>query len=641
MRRQIFDQLFNLSRFQKRAIQMLVDSSVMVLALALAMALRLDGFGFVSWFNLWEVAALVIPPTLMIFWVLGFYNSVVRYFSQLVIIQPLLFGVAGSAALLMAMALSSNWGIPRSVPFIYSLLLLISILGTRFTIRLVYLAVTGRERARVLIYGAGTSGRQLMQTLAQGTDYLAVGFVDRDRDLQGLRLGGLKVHSPDRLPELIVELAADILLLAIPSATRGERASILRQLRELPIKVQTIPGIEDLVSGRARVSDVREIEINDLLGRDPVPPLIDLLAHDIVGKQVLVTGAGGSIGSELCRQIIKLDPAKLLLVEMSELALYSIELELRAMLTRQGTDTEIIPVLGSVQNAALVHRLLDEHGVETVYHAAAYKHVPLVEGNVVEGVRNNVFGTHILATACQEHGVEAFILVSTDKAVRPTNVMGATKRVAELICQALAATPTNASVRQTRFSIVRFGNVLGSSGSVIPLFRQQVAAGGPVTVTHPEVTRYFMTIPEAAMLVIQSGAMARGGDVFLLNMGEPITITELAKQLVSQSGFTPVIIPPGTAIPNDLPPGQIAICFTGMRPGEKLYEELLIDGSGEKTRHPDIIRGDEVFLPLDELLPSLDRLRGACDARADTVIIDILKALPTGFSPDAAGERRE
>ncbi len=617
---------------------MVVDAIVILAALTVAMALRLDGLGFLNWFPIFTVAAIIIPLTLVGFWWLGFYNSVVRYSSQLMSVRPLLSGVAGSAAILIMMALSAQWGIPRSVPLIYALVLLIAISGTRFAVRLLYLAVTARERERVLIYGAGTSGRQLMQTLAQGTDYQVVGFVDRDRDLQGLRLGGLRVHAPENLAGLIADLEADLLLLAIPSATRGERAGILRELRDLPIKVQTIPGIEDLVSGRARVSEMREVEIKDLLGRDPVPPLVDLLAHDIVGKMVLVTGAGGSIGSELCRQIVKIGPDRLILLEMSELALYSIERELGAMIASLRIPIELVPILGSVQNEGVVQRVLDQWAPETVYHAAAYKHVPLLESNVIEGIRNNVFGTLTLASACLDAGVEAFILISTDKAVRPTNVMGASKRVAELICQALAAAPKPETDCKTRFSIVRFGNVLGSSGSVIPLFRQQIASGGPLTVTHPEVTRYFMTVPEAAMLVIQSGAMARGGDVFLLNMGQPIKITDLAKQLISQSGFVPVLVPIGSPVPADLSPEQIAVCFTGMRPGEKLYEELLIDGQGEETRHPDIIRGEEVFLPLDELITSLTELSKACDDGAINSIADILSGLPTGFQPDAAGK---
>ena len=637
MRRKFISGIFNFSRLQKRMIQVAVDAAVIVTALILAMALRLDGFDSVYSDKIWVVAVIITPISLILFWFLGFYNSVVRFFSQMGVLHPLLTGVGAAAAMLMAIALTTDLSIPRSVPFIFGLILLIAMASTRFAVRIIYLAITARERARVLIYGAGSSGRQLMQTLAQSTDYLSVGFVDRDPDMQGLRLGGMKVHSPTNLADCIADLEIDIVLLAIPSATRNERASILRELRDLPVKVQTIPGIEDLVTGRARVSDVREVEINDLLGRDPVPPLVDLLAHDLVGKQVMVTGAGGSIGTELCRQIVRIGPDRLILYEMSELALYSIDREIREIINSLGLSTELVSVLGSLQNAGHMRAVLRQYSVETVYHAAAYKHVPLVECNVVEGIRNNVFGTLALATACQEAGVEAFILVSTDKAVRPTNVMGATKRVAELICQALAAQPLPAGSVPTRFSIVRFGNVLGSSGSVIPLFRQQVAAGGPVTVTHPDVMRYFMTIPEAAMLVIQSGAMARGGDVFLLNMGEPVMITELAKQLISQSGFTAVIVPPGSPVPHDMSPGQIAICFTGMRPGEKLREELLINGQGEQTRHPDIIRADEVSLALDALTPWLDALHKACDDNDSNAIIGILKALPTGFAPESAG----
>lgn len=629
MSKNLIDWLFNSPRSTKRLVQVTVDIAIVLVSLILAMTLRLDGFQFMRNGEFWIVAAIVTVASPIIFNLFGFYNSVVRFFSQASSLRPFISGIGLVAVLLLVIALSRQLGIPRSVPFIFALLLSMSVLASRFVVRLAYLTLNARDRVRILIYGAGTSGRQLMQTLSLSTDYLPVGFVDRDPSVHGLRLGALKIHPPTKLPALIKELGANMILLAIPSASRNERANILRQLSSLSIKVQTIPGIEDLVSGKARVTDMREVDVNDLLGRDPVPPLVDLLSHDIVGKNVLVTGAGGSIGSEICRQIIRLGPDRLVLFELSELALYQIEHELRQSVARLGQTMEIVPILGSVQGASPVKAALARHSVQTVYHAAAYKHVPLVEVNVVEGVRNNVLGTLNLARQCQAEGVEAFILVSTDKAVRPTNVMGATKRVAELICQAFAHAPTLAP--RTRFSIVRFGNVLGSSGSVIPLFRQQIAAGGPVTVTDPEVTRYFMTIPEASMLVIQSGALAKGGDVFLLNMGEPVRITELAKQMISQSGFTPVLVPPGHDLPDDLESGQIAICFTGLRLGEKLYEELLIDDEGEPTRHPDIIRGKEPFLPLSELEPKLAELRDACEARDAEKLVALLKALPIDF----------
>jgi len=636
MRNGLIEAIFELPRSKKRLIQLCVDGFFIFGAFFLALILRFDDLRSLTTPEAWVIVTLLIPLCLIVFSRLGFYNSMVRFISQMGGMRILIFGMGVAGTVLMLVALAVPSIVPRSVPFIFFLLLLFAILGSRWFMRSLYLSINAKSRQRVLIYGAGQSGRQLMQSLTHDTDYRVVAMIDRKADLHQLHIGGVRVYAPDELSVLVKDLQIDLILLAIPSASRAERAAIIRYLGPLPVKVQTIPGIEDLVSGRAQVKDVREVDIHDLLGRDPVAADPDLLAHDITGNTVLVTGAGGSIGSELCRQILHQKPRHLILFELSEPALYSIERELRGLIAAAHLEVQLTPMLGSVQNEGRLRALFSRIAVDTVYHAAAYKHVPLVEENVVEGIRNNVFGTLNLATTCCNSGVKAFILISTDKAVRSTNVMGASKRVAELVCQALAA---QKGALATRFSMVRFGNVLNSSGSVIPLFRQQIAAGGPVTVTDPKITRYFMTIKEAASLVIQSGALAKGGDVFLLDMGDPVNITDLAHQMISLSGFTPRLINPGEVSPQRLEAGEIAIRFTGLRPGEKLFEELLIDGTGTPTRHPSIVGSNERFLALDNLMQELSRLKKACDKQDEQEIKAILLNLPTDYQPSSHDTR--
>jgi FlaA1/EpsC-like NDP-sugar epimerase len=417
------------------------------------------------------------------------------------------------------------------VPFIYAMLALLTIGGVRFALRAVYLKGQLRHKDRVLVYGAGAAGRQLVVSLRLGNEHEPIAFVDDAPHLHDAFIQGLKVYAPGKVPRLIGDYGVDKVLLAIPSATRARRREILEALEPLAVPVQSIPGMADMVSGKAQVAEVRDVAVEDLLGRDPIPPSESLMGANITGKVVMVTGAGGSIGSELCRQILLQAPRQLLLLESSEFSLYRIEQELTQEAKRQGLSVPVKALLGSVQHRRRLEEAMFRFGVQTVYHAAAYKHVPMVEHNVVEGLRNNVMGTLSSAEAAIASGVESFVLVSTDKAVRPTNVMGASKRLAELVCQALGDHQAG-----TRFSMVRFGNVLGSSGSVVPLFRRQIAQGGPITVTHRDITRYFMTIPEAAQLVIQAGAMARGGDVFVLDMGEPVKIAELAAHMVRLSG---------------------------------------------------------------------------------------------------------
>jgi FlaA1/EpsC-like NDP-sugar epimerase len=595
----------SLSRPVKRLLQVTIDCALIASCLALAMVLRFDGVGVLSNPQVWSVLVPVTPLTIAAFIKLGLYRAVIRYITGRAL-RVVFLGVALSAAVMAASVAWLDLPIPGTVPAIYALLLFLSVGGIRFMARAMFNREKVGQRTPLLIYGAGEAGRQLVNALHQGGDYDPVAFVDDDRTLQGSSVGGLRVVSPARLPDLVAESKARTILLALPSIGRTRRREIIAALEPLGIEVKSIPGMADIVSGKARYSDLRTVTPEDLLGRDPIAPREDLMAANLTGKVVLVSGAGGSIGSELCRQILARNPRSLLLLDVSEYALYKINDEMRqAQADGTGADTWVVPVLGSVQNANRMRAILNAYGVQTIYHAAAFKHVPLVEENMVEGVRNNVFGTQTLAEAAAACGVENFILISTDKAVRPSNVMGATKRLAELICQALARSQST-----TRFSMVRFGNVLGSSGSVIPRFRSQIERGGPVTVTHREISRYFMTIAEAAQLVIQAGAMARGGDVFVLDMGEPVRIFDLARSMIRLHGLEPYVIEAGEAAGPAR--GDIGIEITGLRKGEKLFEELLIGNNPAGTGHPRILTARESWVEMADLDRLLKRLMQAC-----------------------------
>ncbi|XKH61517.1 polysaccharide biosynthesis protein [Halomonas sediminis] len=618
--------LFRLPRRQKRMLQLAADSLLITVSFLLAMLLRLDSWDFVTEPRVWWVLPVMIPVSLLIFIRLGFYRAVIRYMSMKAV-RSVAVGVGVSALILMLVNYLFQLPVPRSVPFIYAMLALLTIGGVRFALRGLYLRNQLRYKTRVVVYGAGSAGRQLVQSLRHGTEYDPVGFVDEAPHLEAAFIQGLKVYSPGEVKRLIKDYGVKKVLLAIPSAPRARRREILERLEPLEVPVQTIPGMADVVSGRAQINDLRDVSVEDLLGRDPVPPDASLMGANITGKVVMVTGAGGSIGSELCRQILRQHPAQLLLLELSEFSLYRIEQELGQIAREEGIDCPVKALLGSVQYRHRVQKIMTAFCVQTVYHAAAYKHVPMVEHNVVEGLRNNVMGTMETAWAAVEAGVENFVLVSTDKAVRPTNVMGASKRLAELVCQGLAKAQAG-----TRFSMVRFGNVLGSSGSVVPLFRRQIAAGGPVTVTDPEITRYFMTIPEAAQLVIQAGAMARGGDVFVLDMGEPVKIAELAGHLIRLSGLEPSY--PGTD-DADLSSGDIEIRYTGLRPGEKLYEELLIGERVAATRHPRIMTASEIALCWEEVEELLESLFDACRSFDAPRIRELLEQAPLGYQPQS------
>ncbi|QDJ90686.1 polysaccharide biosynthesis protein [Acinetobacter haemolyticus] len=517
--------------------------------------------------------------------VTGVYRFIVRTFDEVFIVK-LAFAVALTMIALYVLNACTEAYVPMSIPFMFGFMMFAWVWASRAIIRFVVKASFYSElgRKRIAIYGAGDAGQQIAAALNRSDDHLSVFFIDDYASLQGQIVGGLKVYSVEKALQRFEKDRIDEILLALPSVGRVRKTEIIQQFESARVKITELPGLTQLVDGEIRVSDIQEVDIIDLLGRDPVPPIAHLLVKNIQDKVVMVTGAGGSIGSELCRQIIKNQPKLLVLYELTEFALYDIDKELRRTAT-----CEIVPILGTVQDQQKLERIIEQYHVQTVYHAAAYKHVPLVECNPIAGLKNNAIGTANSLNAAVKKGVETFVLISTDKAVRPTNVMGASKRMAELYCQAVAETKPN-----TQVSIVRFGNVLGSSGSVVPLFKQQIAVGGPITVTHPDVTRYFMTIPEASQLVIQAGALGSGGDVFLLDMGEPVRIQDLARQMIKLSGLK--VRETGSL------EGDIEIAYSGLRPGEKLYEELLIDQENtEYTQHTRILRSFEKHYPLEEI----------------------------------------
>ncbi|HEY8051305.1 MAG TPA: nucleoside-diphosphate sugar epimerase/dehydratase [Steroidobacteraceae bacterium] len=572
------------------------DAVAIPTALWAALALKFDRLdpALDRTFAYFLVAA---ASALFFFAVLGLYRAVVRFMGPKAVLT-VFAGVSLSVLVLMAFdRLVASHQVPLSAFGIYWALALPYVGGSRFVARYLFLrsAGNGRPVTRVAIYGAGNAGARVCSILLGGPDFEPVAFIDDKRSLQGSSINGVRVYGPEELPDLVRQRRIDRILLAIPSASRRRRREILTALEPLSVHVQSLPNLSDLIAGKAQISELRDVDVSDLLGRDPVPPRPKLFGSCIRGKCVLVTGAGGSIGSELCRQIVRLGPTRLVLFEMSELALYNIERELEEVAAHERLTVEIVPLLGNAHHRHRVREVLAAFGVQTVYHAAAYKHVPIVEYNVVEGIHNNVISTWYTAEAALETGVETFVLISTDKAVNPANVMGATKRLAELVLQALQERTTH-----TRFCMVRFGNVLASSGSVVPLFQEQIRRGGPVTVTHPDVIRYFMTIPEAAQLVLQAGSMAKGGDVFVLDMGRPVRIEDLARRLINLMGLT---VREGSN-----PDGDIEIEYTGLRTAEKLFEELLIGSNVTGTDHPMIMRAIEHRLSWPKMQQILNEL---------------------------------
>lgn len=639
MRRSLFQlavPILALPRSAKRFVALAVDLGLCVLSVWLAYYLRLGEFVALSGNALWAIGA-SICLALPIFIVSGLYRAIFRYSGW-----PALLAVARAVGIygLLYASIFTTIGIqevPRTVGIIQPVLLLLFVGASRVFVRVwmgdqYHSILNQASRPKVLIYGAGTTGRQLVGAMANSHEMQVVGFLDDDDRLHGHVLNGQAIYNPADLENLVTTLNISNVLLAMPSLSRKRRNEILTQIRTAHVAVRTLPSMTDLAQGKVSISDLRELDIDDLLGREQVMPNHILLAMNVRSKVVMVTGAGGSIGSELCRQILAVGPSKLLLIEQSEFALYAIHQEIEEKLASR--EIVLVPLLASVQDGERMHEIMSTWHPDTVYHAAAYKHVPLVEHNPAEGIKNNVLGTLRTAQAAAENGVSDFVLISTDKAVRPTNIMGASKRLAEMALQALAdsaiipsPSPAIGRGEKTKFSMVRFGNVLGSSGSVVPKFRQQIRDGGPITLTHPEITRYFMTIPEASQLVIQAGAMAKGGDVFVLDMGQSVKIIDLARRMIELSGLT--------VKDEQNPDGEIEIEVTGLRPGEKLYEELLIGDNPKPTSHSRIMKAHEEFLPWADLEEKLNALEIALNANDVGVIRLMMEKLVTGYVPSA------
>ncbi|WP_219064669.1 nucleoside-diphosphate sugar epimerase/dehydratase [Pseudomonas sp. UMAB-08] len=642
--------LVGLPRRRKRLIQVCADIVLVWVALLLSFVVRLgvEDVTHPLFQHTWLfIAAPVVAIPLFIRF--GMYRAVMRYFGNDALIA--IIKAVSLSALILAFFVywysDHKTLVPRSIIFNYWWLSMVIIGGLRLAMRQYFMGdwfsgahhvpFTNRDDGltKVAVYGAGVAGNQLVAALRMGRVLRPVAFIDDDPNIADRVIAGLQVYKPKHIQQMIDVTGATELLLALPSSTRARRREILGYLEGFPLHVRSVPNFTDLASGRVKVSDIQEVDIGDLLGRDAVPAQEELLEHCIKEQVVLVTGAGGSIGSELCRQIVHLGPVKLLLFDHSEFNLYSILSELEKRIARESLPVELLPILGSVQHRWKLLEVMNTWKVDTVYHAAAYKHVPMVEHNIAEGILNNVMGTLYTAEAALQSGVSNFVLISTDKAVRPTNVMGSTKRLAELTLQALSrelapvlfGDKANVSqVNNTRFTMVRFGNVLGSSGSVIPLFHKQIKSGGPLTVTHPKITRYFMTIPEAAQLVIQAGSMGKGGDVFVLDMGRPVRIVELAEKMIHLSGLS---------IRSERnPQGDIELEFIGLRPGEKLYEELLIGDNVSETQHPMIMCANEAHLSWDQLKASITELLVAVDANDYERVRQLLREVVSGYSPE-------
>ena len=592
--------LLTLPRDRKRWLMVGADLILLPGALWVAYVLRFADILPEPMRQAWWLFPATALVGVLIFSRLGLYRTVVRFMGTRAI-WSVAAGVFLLALLMFSAAGLLQAGITRAVPVSFAIIAFVFVGGVRFLVRAWYHWMLGRGSSvaePVIIFGAGSAGAHLATSLRVAGRFQNVAFVDEDRTLHGSLIDGVEIHDPARIPELLELFPVRRILLAIPSASRGARRRVLSQLEAYPVHVQTVPNTEELLTGSASLAQLRDVDIGDLLGRDPVPPIPELMARSLRGRVIMVSGAGGSIGSALCRVAVLEGVKTLVLYDHHEYALYAIDRELRTLVERMGLECQLVPIMGSVCNASRLRAVLRRFGVQTAFHSAAYKHVPMVEQNVLEGVQNNVFGTEIFAEAAAECGVERFVLISTDKAVRPTSVMGATKRLAELVLQDLAARSGT-----TIFAMVRFGNVLASSGSVVPLFHEQISRGGPVTVTHPNVTRYFMTLTEAAQLVVQAGAMATGGEVFVLDMGEPVRIVDLAKRLIRLHGLR-------LQDAQD-PSGDIRIEFTGLRPGEKLYEELLIGDNATGTDHPKIMRAEEETLAADRVRAVLEELRQA------------------------------
>lgn len=623
--------LTRLPRYPKRAVVIGSDLILASLVLWAAVSLR---YGAPYWPPTLGSALMMAAGPLITVATLGWfgqYRVMIRYMGYGSASRIFLFVILSVLIWSWLLLMVGQLGVPRSTLIVYALsvatLLVLSRVVAGVILERSGLRILPRrdtvDRKPVLIYGASKMGVDLLHALERSRERRPIGFIDASPSLWGQYLKGVKIYRPERLPQLLEHQGVREVILALPQATRRERREILGELKRYPVDVKIMPAYDDIASGRVGITDLRAVDVGDLLGRDPVPPMTELLSRQTTGRSILITGAGGSIGSELVRQILKHAPRNLVLLDIAEPALYKITGEVHALIAAMGDaerKTTVRSVLGSVTDASLIGDVIATEHIETIYHAAAYKHVPIVEDNVVAGLNNNVYGTRVVAECAKAGKVERVVFISTDKAVRPTNVMGASKRVSELVLQAAAAESS-----ETVFTMVRFGNVLDSSGSVVPLFRRQIRSGGPVTVTHAEVVRYFMSIPEAAELVLQAGAMAKGGEVFVLEMGDPVKILDLARLMINLSGLT---VRDATN-----PEGDIEIVFTGLRPGEKLYEELLIGAHTTGTEHSRILKSDEPFLPALALNEALDLLHSAMQQR-DLASIDLmLRRLVEGYSP--------
>ncbi|SFM82505.1 polysaccharide biosynthesis protein [Marinobacter pelagius] len=609
----------NLPRFYKRMISVASDVVVLTLALWVSFGLRFVEFWVPSLEHVMVFSATVVT-TVVIFGRMGLYRAVVRFLNDRAF-MTIVGCVIASALALVVYGYFFQVQVPRTVPVVYGALAFIFVAGSRMGVRLLVQAPAQRNKIRVAIVGTGDTGRQLASALSHGTEYRPVLFITANSANHRSTINGIPVFDIRHVQKGVARYDVSRVLLALDEDALGDRREILEKLEPVNVPVQTVPSVSELVSGKARINDIRDLEIEDLLGREPVRPDPQLVEATLKGKSVMVTGAGGSIGSELCRQILRHKPKRLVLFEQSEYGLYAIERELKSSNIVGNYGVELHPILGSVTHRRRCEAVMKAFDINIVYHAAAYKHVPLVEHNIIEGVQNNVFGTWHTAEAAIAAGVERFVLVSTDKAVRPTNVMGASKRLAELVLQGLAGRQNG-----TVFSMVRFGNVLGSSGSVVPLFRDQIRDGGPVTVTHQDIIRYFMTIPEASQLVLQAGAMGQGGEVFVLDMGEPVKIADLARKMIRLMGLTEKT--------EENPAGDIEITYTGLRPGEKLFEELLIGDNPQGTSHPRVMMAREVSLQWEEVSKLLDRLALASQNFDCERILELIHSAPTGYTPN-------
>jgi FlaA1/EpsC-like NDP-sugar epimerase len=605
----------------KRVISVFYDALAIICCIAIALRFSVN-ISFTHGIAFYQVAAFTLLASIMVFINTGFYRAILRYMG-LKAIFTIISGISFSALSFAFLCNFVELNVGFITIFLYWSSAIVFIGGARLVTIGLIRAKQNRYKKVVIIYGAGQSGRQLAKALTQSNQYKLIAYIDDDPVLFQTEIDGVKVFAPISLDGLINAYDVKEVLLALPSVKHSKRSEILSRLEKYPVKVKTIASMEELVNGEVSIEQLQDLDIHDLLGRDFVKPDLQLLQECVTNKVVMVTGAGGSIGSELCRQILLLKPTTLVLYELSEFALYSVEKELLKLAKKNDLTTQIIPLLGSVQHRNRLINAMQSYQVKTVYHAAAYKHVPIVEHNIIEGVRNNVFGTWYTAEAAVEANVENFVLISTDKAVRPTNIMGASKRLAELVLQSI-----HSRDEKTTFTMVRFGNVLDSSGSVVPLFREQIKAGGPITVTHKDIIRYFMTIPEAAQLVIQAGAMGKGGDVFVLDMGQQVKIVELAERLIHLMGLT---------VKNaSNPHGDIEIQYSGLRPGEKLYEELLIGENVIGTNHSKIMVANEEFLPWSDMQRALILLNELCENMDCEGIVQLLLKIPTGYNPQHA-----